>query len=131
MSRTSITQTIQTNGSPFIYKLTGLSLEKLEMAKREFSILLDLKIVRRVIKSTSFSSPYGQKTYVSCRPSGEYRRINFVTIPDRYPLPNFQHLHHILSEAVVFLKSYLVKAYHFFLVVNSDIKKTVICTQLG
>ncbi len=48
----------------------------------------------------------------SWRPCGDYRRLNAVTVPDRYPLPNMQSLNDRMAGCTVFSKIDLVKAYH-------------------
>jgi hypothetical protein len=62
------------------------------------------------------------------RPCGDYRRLNLVTTPDKYPLPNMQDLSNSLHECTVFSKIDLVKGYHQIPVVTEDIQKTAIIT---
>ena len=131
MPQTDITHVIHTNGPPLFCKPRPLSPAKLEVAKREFTILLEMGIVRP--SSSPWASPLHmvKKSDGSWRPCGDYRRVNSVTIPDRYPVPNLQHFHHVLAGSLVFSKLDLVKAYHFIPVSQSDIEKTAICTPFG
>jgi hypothetical protein len=48
----------------------------------------------------------------SWRPCGDYRRLNAVTVPDKYPLPNLQDLSANLHSNTIFSKLDLVKGYH-------------------
>ena len=63
----------------------------------------------------------------SWRPCGDYHSLNHITIPGRYPIPNF---HHKLEGAAIFSKINLVKAYNF-IPVAPDVEKTAICTPFG
>jgi hypothetical protein len=64
-------------------------------------------------------------------PFGHYRRLNLVTTPDKYPLPNMQDLPNGLHGCTVFSKIDLVKGYHQIPVVTEDIPKTAIITSFG
>ncbi len=67
----------------------------------------------------------------SWRPCGDYRRLNAVTIPDRYPLPNMQSLNDRMAGCTVFSKIDLVKAYHQIPIAEEDIPNTAIATPFG
>ncbi len=64
----------------------------------------------------------------SWRPCGDYRRLNVVTKPDRYPLPNMQSLNDRMAGCTVFSKIDLVKAYHQIPIAEADIPKTAMAT---
>ena len=65
------------------------------------------------------------------RPCGDYRRLNQITTPDGYPLPNMQDLTNHLYNAMVFSKLDLIKGYHQVLVAEADKAKTPIITPFG
>jgi hypothetical protein len=67
----------------------------------------------------------------SWRPCGDYRRLNLVTSPDKYPLPNMQDLSNCLHGCKVFSKIDLVKGYHQIPIATEDIPKTAIITPFG
>jgi cleavage and polyadenylation specificity factor subunit 1 len=67
----------------------------------------------------------------SWRPCGNYRRLNAITIPDRYPLPNMQSLNERMAGCILFSKIDLVKAYHQIPIAEEDIHKTAIATPFG
>jgi hypothetical protein len=67
----------------------------------------------------------------SWRPCGNYRSLNAIIIPIRYPLPNMQFLNDRMAGCTVFSKIDLVKAYHQIPIAGEDIPKTVIATPFG
>jgi hypothetical protein len=67
----------------------------------------------------------------SWRPRGDYRRLNLVTTPDKYPLPVMQDLSNDLHGCTVFSKIDLVKGYHQIPVATEDIPKTANITPFG
>jgi hypothetical protein len=67
----------------------------------------------------------------SWQPCGDYRCLNLVTTPDKYPLPNMQDLSNSLHGCTVFSKIDLVKCYHQIPVATKDIPKTAIKTLIG
>ncbi len=64
----------------------------------------------------------------SWRPCGDYRHLNMITTPDKYPLPNTQDLSNSLDSCSIFSKVDLVKGYHQIPVAPEDIPKTTIIT---
>jgi hypothetical protein len=64
----------------------------------------------------------------SWHPGSDYCRLNAVTFPDRYPLPNMLSLNHHMAGCTMFSKIDLVKAYHQIPIAEEDIPKTAIAT---
>ena len=65
------------------------------------------------------------------RPCGYYRRLNNVTIPDWYPLPNILDFTSCLDNSSVFSKLDPQKGYYQVPMSASDIQRTSIITPFG
>jgi hypothetical protein len=122
---------IRTSGPPIASRFRRLDSEKLAAAKAEFLQMEKDGIVRR--SDSPWSSPLHmvRKPDGSWRPCGDYRRLNLVTIPDTYPLPNMLDFTERLVGCVVFSKVNMRKGYHQILMNEDDIKKTAIITPFG
>jgi Reverse transcriptase (RNA-dependent DNA polymerase) len=60
-----------------------------------------------------------------------YRRLNTITVPDRYPLPNLMDLSTNMDGCTVFSKIDLVKAFHQVPIAPEDRQKTAVITPFG
>jgi len=119
---------IETTGPPVFAKARRLDATHLHQAKEEFRKLEKARVIRR--SNSPWSSPLHlvPKPDGSWRPCGDYRRLNFTTTPDHYPLPNLKDFSNRLHKATVFSKLDLVKGHHQVPIHPADIPKTAVIT---
>lgn len=83
---------IITVGQPIAEKARRLTPEKFKIAKAEFEDMMKKGISRP--SSSQWTSPLDmvQQKNREWRSCGDYKRLNSITIPDRYPVPIFKIL---------------------------------------
>lgn len=122
---------IITTGQPKTARPRKLPPNKLQLAKDEFDQMIAQGICRP--SKSAWASPLHMVTKAdgSCRPCGDYRSLNSITTPDKYPVRQIQDFAANLYGKTIFSTIDLRKAYHQVPVAPSDIEKTAIITPFG
>jgi cleavage and polyadenylation specificity factor subunit 1 len=103
----------------------------LQIAKKEFQLLLQLGIARP--SSSPWASPLHMvpKPDGSYRVVGDYRSLNKHTLPDSYPIPHIHDFSLSLENCTIFSQIDLIRAYNQILVSPEDVPKTAVATPFG
>ncbi|UYV80738.1 hypothetical protein LAZ67_19001571 [Cordylochernes scorpioides] len=122
---------ITTTGPPVFSKARQLDTKRLRIAKQEFQYMLENDIIRPSKSQRASPLHMTLKKDGTYRSSGDYHRLNNITIPDLYPIPRFEDFHHILRGKQLFSRIDLFKAYYQIPIAEEDKEKTAVITPFG
>ncbi len=128
----STTHVIETTGPPVYARARRLPPDKLKVAKANIEELLqsgDLQLSKSPWASPIHLTP--KKGPEKWRLCGDYRRLNAVTRPDKYPVPNILDFNARLDGSTIFTAIDIKRAYYQIPIAEADAEKTAIITPFG
>ena len=131
MAKHGVEHYITTVGPPVYAGARCLDSAKLTIAREEFATMERLGIVRR--SNSPWTSPLHMVTKADggWRPCGDFRRLNYATTHDRYPVPHIQDFSAHLAGPTFFSKVDLVRGCHQVPVHPQDVPKTAVIMPFG
>jgi len=122
---------IITEGPPVVCKPRRLTPEKLEIAKKQFQLMVEQGICRE--SKSDWSNPIHMvvKKDGTFRICGDYRLLNARTKPDRGPIPHIHDVTQMCHGCKILSKVDLKNAYYSVKIHPRDIHKTAVTTPFG
>ena len=96
---------IETKSAPVFSRPRRLHPKLLEAVKKEFRFLVEQGICRP--SKSPWASPIHvvPKSNATYRICGDYRRLNSITVADRYPIPHIHDITNVLYKKSFFFKN--------------------------
>ena len=110
------------------YRMAPAELQELKVQLEE---LLQLGFIRPSVSPWGASAVFAKKKDGSLRLCIDYRKLNRVTIKNKYPLPRIDDLFDQLRGSLFFSKIDLRSGYHQLRIREEDIPKTAFRTRYG
>lgn len=125
----NVVHQIITTGHPVYSKCRPLPADKYKLVKKEIEHMLEAGICRP--SKSPWASPLHvtKKKNGDLRLCGDYRRLNAITVPDRYPVPRILDFTYILNNTSIYTRIDLTRAYNQIPV--QEVEKTAIITPMG
>ncbi|KMQ86215.1 gag-pol polyprotein [Lasius niger] len=131
VNKHSVKHYILTKGHPLTDRARRLSPEKLKIAKKEIDNWIRRGDCQPGSGQWASAMHLVPKKDGGWRICGDYRRLNELTIPDRYPILHLQDFAHKLHGCTVFSTIDLARAYHQIPMATQDKEKTALITPFG
>lgn len=127
--RHGVVHQIITEGHPVYSKCRPLPADKYKKVKQEIENMLDSGICRP--SKSPWASPLhvAKKKNGDLRLCGDYRKLNAITKPDRYPIPRLLDFTYLLPGSTIYSRIDLQRAYNQIPV--QEVEKTAVITPFG
>lgn len=131
VAKNGVEHFIPTTGPPVFTSAQHLNAFKLAKAREEFSTIESLFINR--LSNSQWASPFHMvpKADMSRWPCGEFRRLNDITVYDRYSIPYIQEFSIHLARMSIFFKGASVAQLPPGSRMRRDMPKTTVITPFG